>query len=90
MGLGFAVALGASKIFRRFHWNRPARFPRVGQDASRITDEYLPPWGLLGSMVKIPWEVEAEIACGTSANVVRTVTENAGTLSFTSQGFETD
>ena len=37
-----------------------------------------------------PIEIEADIPDGAPENVVRTVTENARTLKFTNQGFETE
>lgn len=45
---------------------------------------------LLGSSVNVTLEIEAAIPNGTPENVVRTVTENARTLKFDCQGFETD
>ena len=44
--------------------------------------------GLTGSKVKVTLEIEAEIPDGAPEHVVRTVTENARTLDFKSQGFE--
>ena len=44
--------------------------------------------GLVGAKVTITLEVEAEIPSGAPDHVVPTVTENARTLKFTSQGFE--
>ena len=41
---------------------------------------------LVGAMVTVTLEVEAEIPSGAPENVVRTVTENCRTLRFTSQG----
>lgn len=43
---------------------------------------------LVGSKVKLTLEIEAEIPDGAPEHVVRTVTENARTLGFRSQGFE--
>ncbi len=40
--------------------------------------------------VTVTPEIEAEVPSGVPDNVVRTVTENARTLKFTSQGFEKD
>jgi hypothetical protein len=40
--------------------------------------------------VRVTLEIEAEIPRGTPENVVRTVAENARTLKFNSQGFESE
>jgi hypothetical protein len=62
---------------------------RLGRDASRVADEVVSRLaGLVGSEVIVTLEIEAKIPAGTPDNVVRTVTENSGTLKFTSQGFE--
>jgi hypothetical protein len=44
--------------------------------------------GLVGAKVTVTLEVEAQIPSGAPDHVMRTVTENARTLKFTSQGFE--
>ena len=44
--------------------------------------------GLVGTNVEVTLEVDAQIPEGAPENVVRTVTENARTLRFKSQGFE--
>jgi hypothetical protein len=62
---------------------------RVGRDASKIADEVVAHLaGLVGAKVEVTLEVEAEIPAGVPDHVVRTVTENARTLKFKSQGFE--
>jgi hypothetical protein len=43
---------------------------------------------LVGSKVRVTLEIEAEVPDGAPDAVVRTVTENARTLKFTSHGFE--
>ena len=74
---------------KRFHGTAVLDATRVGRDASRIADEVIAHLvGLVGSTVTVTIEVEAEIPDGAPDHVVRTVTENARTLKFTSQGFE--
>ncbi|MBI4527695.1 MAG: DUF499 domain-containing protein [Deltaproteobacteria bacterium] len=74
---------------KRFHGTVSLDPERVGRDASRIADEVIPHLsGLVGANVTVTLEIEAEIPNGAPDNVVRTVTENARTLKFTSQGFE--
>ncbi len=64
---------------------------RVGRDAGRIADEVLCHLsGLVGSQVKVTLEVEATVPTGVADDVVRIVTENARTLKFDNQGFETE
>lgn len=76
---------------RRFHGSVTIDTARVGRDASRIADEVIAHLsGLVGSEVKVTLEIEAKIADGAPEQVVRTVTENSGTLKFTSYGFEED
>ena len=76
---------------------RPTRFfgsvtvdsARAGRDAGRIADEVISHLvGLVGASVTVTIEIAATIPEGASETVVRTVTENARTLRFTSQGFE--
>ncbi len=74
---------------KRFHGTADLDPTRVGRDAGRIADEVISHLaGLVSSRVKVTLEIEAEIPNGAPDNVVRTVTENARTLKFTSQGFE--
>jgi len=76
---------------RRFHGSVTLDPTRVGRDASRIADEVIAHLvGLVGSDVKVTLEIAAEMPSGAPENVVRTVTENARTLKFTDQGFESD
>lgn len=44
--------------------------------------------GLVGTNVEVTLEIDAQIPEGAPEHVVRTVTENARTLRFKSQGFE--
>jgi hypothetical protein len=74
---------------KRFHGTVTLDTTRVGRDASRIAEEVIAHLsGLVGADVKVTLEIEADIPSGAPDNVVRTVTENARTLKFTSQGFE--
>ena len=64
---------------------------RVGRDAGRIADEVIAHLSaLVGSKVTVSLEITAELEDGASDSLVRTVTENARTLKFISQGFERD
>ncbi|HWG32541.1 MAG TPA: hypothetical protein VN650_00140, partial [Gemmatimonadaceae bacterium] len=64
---------------------------RVGRDASRIAEEVIAHLaGLVGADVTVTLDISAEIPGGAPDQVVRTVTENARTLKFNSQGFETE
>ena len=59
-------------------------------EASRIADEMVAQMsGLVGAIVTVTLEVEAEIPSGAPDHVVRTVTENERTLKFKEHsGFE--
>jgi predicted AAA+ superfamily ATPase len=73
----------------RFHGSVALDPARVGRDASKIADEVVAHLvGMVGTKVKVTLEVEAQIPKGAPEQVVRTVTENARTLKFDSQGFE--
>jgi predicted AAA+ superfamily ATPase len=64
---------------------------RVGRDAARIADEVIAHLaGLVGAKAVVSLEIEADIPEGVPENVVRTVSENARTLNFSSQEFERD
>lgn len=79
------------KAPRRFHGTVTLDSTRVGRDASRIADEVIAHLaGLVGAKVTVTLEIDASIPGGASDQVVRTVTENARTLKFTSQGFESE
>src|SRR5262249_27154409 len=72
---------------KRFHATVGVDATRVGRDAGRIADEVISHLsGLVGSKVTVTLEIEAIIPGGAPDNVVRTVTENARTLKFMSQG----
>jgi hypothetical protein len=79
----------AAARLKRFHGTVVLDATRVGRDASRIGEEVIAHLsGLVGTRVTVTLEIAAEIPDGAPDNVVRTVTENARTLRFTSQGFE--
>jgi predicted AAA+ superfamily ATPase len=74
---------------KRFHGSVQLDPSRVGRDAGRIADEVISHLvGLVKADVKVTLEIEARMPDGASEQVVRTVTENARTLRFESQGFE--
>lgn len=74
---------------KRFHGSVELDPARVGRDAGRIAEEVIAHLtGLVGAQVTVMLDVNAEIPAGAPDQVVRTVTENAKTLRFTSQGFE--
>jgi hypothetical protein len=73
----------------RFHATVTLDAGRAGRDAGRIAEEVIVHLAvLLGAKVTVTLEIEAEIPGGAPERVVRTVTENARVLRFTSQGFE--
>ncbi|MDE2764618.1 MAG: hypothetical protein OXQ94_00065 [Gemmatimonadota bacterium] len=62
---------------------------RAGKAVAQIAEEVVSDMeSLVRSKVKLTLEIEAEIPDGAPEHVVRTVTENARTLGFGSQGFE--
>ncbi len=64
---------------------------RVTRDVGQIADAIVQHLsGLLGAEVEVTLEVSAEIPEGAPDDVVRTVTENARTLRFSSHGFESE
>jgi len=76
---------------KRFHGTVTLDSTRVGRDAGKISEEVISHLaGLVGSSVTVTLEIEANIPKGVPDNVVRTVIENARTLKFTNQGFETE
>ena len=75
----------------RYHGTVSLDPMRVGRDASKVADEVITHLaGLVSAQVTVTLEIHAEIPGGAPEQVVRTVTENARTLKFTSQGFEVD
>lgn len=76
---------------KRFHGTVTLDPQRVGRDAGKIAEEVIAHLtSLVGSDVTVRLDIEASVPAGVPDNVVRTVTENARTLKFTSQGFEVD
>jgi hypothetical protein len=76
---------------KRFHGTVTLDSTRVGRDAGKISEEVISHLAaLVGSSVTVTLEIEANIPKGVPDNVVRTVIENARTLRFTNQGFETE
>jgi hypothetical protein len=75
--------------FKRFHGTVILNTDRVGRDAGQIAEEIITHLAVQkGARVTVRLEIEAEIPEGASAELIRTVTENARALHFTSQGFE--
>ena len=61
----------------------------MDRDGGQIADEVISHLhGLIGAEVTVTLDIQAKVPSGAPDNVVRTVTENARTLKFTSQGFE--
>ena len=79
IGCGFAALTAVRRLRKR----------APDAQIKRIADEVIAHLsGLVGSTVTVTLEIEAEIPSGAPDNVVRTVTENARTLKFSTQGFE--
>jgi predicted AAA+ superfamily ATPase len=74
---------------KRFHGTVVLDTERVGRDAGRIAEEIISHLAVeAGSRVTVTLEIDAELPEGAADGLVRTVTENARTLKFTSHGFE--
>ena len=74
---------------QRFHGTVVLDTERVGRDAGRIAEEIISHLAVQpGASVTVTLEIEAELPSGAQDGLVRTVTENARTLRFTSHGFE--
>ncbi len=83
------TVVAPARVLRRFHGAVELDATRVGRDAGRIAEEVIQHLaGLVGADVKVSLEIEAEIPDGAPDNVVQTVSENCGTLGFTTHGFE--
>jgi hypothetical protein len=79
----------AAPVARRFYGSVVLDSTRVGRDAGRIAEEVIAHLGTLpGAEVRVTLEIAASLPAGAPEHVVRTVTENARTLKFASQGFE--
>ena len=75
---------------KRFHGTVELSPERVGRDAGRIAEEIISHLaGKPGAEVTVTLEIDAKLPGGAADDaLVRTVTENARTLKFRSQGFE--
>lgn len=74
---------------KRFHGTVELDPERVGRDAGRIAEEIITHLAIQkGARIKVMLEIEAELPQGADDGLVRTITENARTLRFKSQGFE--
>jgi Protein of unknown function (DUF499) len=77
------------KKARRFYGSVQLDGTRLGRDAGKIADEVLSHLtGLVGAKAEITLEIQVDVPDGVPDHAVRTVTENARTLKFKSQGFE--
>ena len=77
------------KKARRFYGSVQLDATRLGRDAGKIADEVLSHLtGLVGAKAEITLEIQVDVPDGVPDHAVRTVTENARTLKFKSQGFE--
>ncbi len=77
------------RVLRRFHGSVSLNPDRLGRDAGNIAQEVLQHLTTLpDASVRVTLEIEAILPEGVPDNVVRTVTENARTLKFGSQGIE--
>ena len=76
---------------KRFYGSVKLNPQRVGRDAGKIAEEIVQHLALQpGSTVEVTLEIQAQMPEGAPDNTVRIVTENARTLKFTAQGFETE
>lgn len=79
------------RVLRRFHGSVSLDPDRLGRDAGRIAEEIVQHLTTQeNARVTLTLEIEADLPEGASEKVVRTVTENARTLKFKSQGFESE
>jgi predicted AAA+ superfamily ATPase len=74
---------------KRFHGSVRLDALRLGRDAGRIAEEVLQHLATLpDAEVEVTLEIQATMPGGAPEKIVRTVSENARTLKFESQGFE--
>ena len=74
---------------KRFYGSVRLNPDRVGRDAGKIAEEIIQHLTLQpGSTVEVTLEIQAQMPEGATDRTVRTVTENAHTLKFTSHSFE--
>ncbi|MCL4821144.1 MAG: DUF499 domain-containing protein [Vicinamibacteria bacterium] len=84
-----APPVDARPQLKRFHGSVELDPERLGRDAGKIAEEIVQHLTTQkGARVKLTLEIEAAIPAGASDTLVRTVTENARTLKFKTQGFE--
>jgi hypothetical protein len=80
-----------ARVLRRFHGTVALDAARTGRDAGKVSEEVIAHLaGLPGAEVSVTLQIEVHLPGGASEQTVRTVTENARTLRFTSQAFEED
>jgi predicted AAA+ superfamily ATPase len=76
-------------LLKRFHGSVALDPQRLGRDAGQIAEEIVQHLTTQpGAKVELTLEIQARLPEGAPDNVVRTVTENARTLKFTTQAFE--
>ncbi|MEA1952147.1 MAG: DUF499 domain-containing protein, partial [Planctomycetota bacterium] len=86
---GPATEEAPPKKARRFYGSVQLDAARLGRDSGKIADEVLSHLtGLVGARSEIILEIQVDVPDGVPDHAVRTVTENARTLKFKSQGFE--
>jgi len=74
---------------RRVYGSVPLNAHLAGLDASKVVDEVIRHLNaLVGAEVTVTLEISAEVPGGIPDDIVRTVSENARTLKFTTSGFE--
>jgi hypothetical protein len=74
---------------KRFFGSVKLNSQRVGRDAGKIAEEIIQHLTLQpGATVEVTLEIQAQIPEGAPDTTVRTVTENARTLKFTTHSFE--
>ncbi|GMW05568.1 MAG: Swt1 family HEPN domain-containing protein [Gammaproteobacteria bacterium] len=90
-GTSTGTSAGLPAGHTRFYGSATLDPNRVGRDAARIAEEVIAHLvGLKGAEVTVTLDISAQMPAGAPENVVRTVTENARTLKFSSSAFEKD
>jgi hypothetical protein len=84
---GATAAPAAKTRFFGVHRLDPQRY---GKDFAVVVDEVLQRLSAAGAQLEVRLEISATKADGFSDDVVRTISENAGTLRFEQSGFETN
>jgi predicted AAA+ superfamily ATPase len=84
-----APPVEARVVLKRFHGSVELSPDRLGRDAGAIAEEIVQHLAIQkGARVRVTLEIEAALPNGAPDTLVRTVTENAKTLKFRTQGFE--